>query len=259
MHSTYLAGESKLEVREFCFVIVNWERNTDAIQRMTVPVLTGLAQLILELHSSVTHLSEGTGRTAWGTSDECLKFYGTNLYLSLSVAKNKLTFSIMLLMIFFSCYFVRPVDVLEGSNLLKMVCQVVFLFPKLEVKHASRNSGGARRNCLSSRWNTAVEMFASVRSSGSWLPSSVELNGSQELGVPASLRCRDSRTCSPLVPQCRLWDPVRMFLTSVVPHWPFYNLVWQFWCSYLKIICCFNLRWKFSVLFFRFFYLLLEL
>lgn len=122
------------------------------------------------------------------------------------------------------------------------------LFPKLEVKHASRNSGGARRSCLSSRWNTAVEMFASERSSGSWLPSSVELNGSQELGAPAALRCHDLWTCSPLVPECRLWDPVRMFLTPVVLHWPFYNLVWQFWCFYLKRICC--LRWDFYGLFF---------
>lgn len=69
----------------------------------------------------------------------------------LPCSQNKLTFSSMLPVVFFSCYSVRHVDVLEGSKLLKMVCQVVFLFPKLEVKHASRNLGGARRNCLSSR------------------------------------------------------------------------------------------------------------
>uniref|UniRef100_A0A8B9TNN1 Cell division cycle associated 4 n=1 Tax=Anas platyrhynchos TaxID=8839 RepID=A0A8B9TNN1_ANAPL len=40
----------------------------------------------------------------------------------------------------------------------------------------------------------------------------------------ATLRSHDSWTCSPLVPEYRLWDPVHMFLTPVVPHWPFYNL-----------------------------------
>ncbi|XP_035183192.1 cell division cycle-associated protein 4-like isoform X1 [Oxyura jamaicensis] len=40
----------------------------------------------------------------------------------------------------------------------------------------------------------------------------------------ATLRSHDSWTCSPLVPEYRLWDPVHMFLAPVVPHWPFYNL-----------------------------------
>ena len=40
----------------------------------------------------------------------------------------------------------------------------------------------------------------------------------------ASLRSHDSWTCSLLVPECRLWDPVHVFLTPVVPQWPFYNL-----------------------------------
>lgn len=83
----FLAGEPKLGIREFCFLMVNWKEVQKPIQRMTVPILIGLAQFILELHSSVTHLSKGTRRTASGTSVECLKLYGTNLDLTLPVAK----------------------------------------------------------------------------------------------------------------------------------------------------------------------------
>lgn len=114
-------------------------------------ILTGLAQFLLELRSLLTHSRRRTGRTALGTSAECLKLHGTNLDITLFVAKISQSFHICCLLGFFLYYSVRHVNVLEGSNLLKMVCQVVFLFPKLEVKHASRNSGGARRNCLSSR------------------------------------------------------------------------------------------------------------
>lgn len=52
-----------------------------------MPIFIGLAQFILELHSSFTHLSEGTRRTALGTSVECLKLYGTNVNLTCPVAK----------------------------------------------------------------------------------------------------------------------------------------------------------------------------
>lgn len=135
-----------------------------------------------------------------------------------------------------------------------MVYQVVFLFPKSEVKYASRNSGGARRNCLCSRGNAAAEMFVSVRGSGSWLASSAKRSGSWEplpspnpclvgarswelqplsnampcgspslsdalweLGAPASLRC----LVDLLTPGSRMSPLVHMFLTPVVPHWPF--------------------------------------
>ncbi|KAM8807197.1 cell division cycle-associated protein 4 isoform 1-T1 [Eudromia elegans] len=38
------------------------------------------------------------------------------------------------------------------------------------------------------------------------------------------LRCLELWTCSPLVPECRPWDQVLMFLIPVVPQWPLYNL-----------------------------------
>lgn len=109
-----------------------------------MPIITGLVQVILELHSAFSHLSKGTGRTALGSSSvERLQLYGIGLDLSLPVVKTSSPFQECCPWCFFSHYSVRHVNVLEGSNLIKMMCQVVFLFPKLEDKHASRNSRGA--------------------------------------------------------------------------------------------------------------------
>lgn len=129
-----------------------------------MPIVTGLVQVILELHSAFTHLSKGTGRTALGSSSvECLQLHGTGLDLSLPVAKTSSPFQECCPWWIFSRYSVRHINVLEGPNVIKMVCQVVFLFPKLEDKRASRNSGGVRSASPVGEI-TAIEMFASVRS-----------------------------------------------------------------------------------------------
>lgn len=54
-----LASERKLGIQEFCFLIVNWERSTEA-HTEDDSILIGIAQFILQLHCSFTHLSKGT-------------------------------------------------------------------------------------------------------------------------------------------------------------------------------------------------------
>lgn len=54
-----LASEHKVRMQEFCFLVVSWERSTEAHPE-DESVLIGIAQFILQLSCSFTHLTKGT-------------------------------------------------------------------------------------------------------------------------------------------------------------------------------------------------------